>query len=156
MLGALSRAEFYLEFCAQKLGSDEKTGGVCRHKSERLEERKQIWLRLPWFGLDRLEIGMFPESLQRIALHLQVGGESQCWHGRGSRELRSRRCPTAAALRRSCDEKMRRDAIARQGRPILGCCGGMLGQDVGHAVAGKGLTVTVDENMPLPLICHAV
>lgn len=55
---------------------------------------------------------MLPEGLHRFALHLQVRrdvpADTRRWHGQGSRELSSRRYPTAATRPRSCDAALDR------------------------------------------------
>lgn len=70
---------------------------------------------------------MFPESLQRIALHLQVSGDVAA-RGRnaGVAEIVADYGHVGARLQQRCGaavtKNVRCDAIARQGRPILGCC----------------------------------
>jgi transposase len=125
------------------------------HRSERLQEREQICLGLPWPGPSGLDACVFPERLQRLALHLQVrrnvppsrsyAGMAEIVADDGHVGTRlQQRHGAAMAQHVGCYPLAckRRTVLRRDRRRVLV-------EDVGNAVARQWLAVAIDEDVLL-------
>jgi len=103
------------------------SGRRTRHKftrSERLQEGEKVWLGRPGLGPRGFDSGMFPECLQRIALHLQVRGDVPAGRGdAGMAKIVADHGHVGAGLQQrhgaAVTQHMRRDPLAREHRSLL-------------------------------------
>src|SRR5262249_13706304 len=120
--------------------------------SERLQEREQICFGLPRSRPSRLDASVFPERLQRLALHLQVrrnvpsrrsyAGMAEIVADNGHAGTRVQQRHRAAMT-----QQVGRYPLASKRRTTLRCDRRrVLAEDVGDAVARQWLAVAIDKD----------
>ena len=120
-------------------------------RSQRLQEREQVGLGLPWLCVRWLNAGLLPERLHGVALHLQVDRDvATCRCDAGMAKVVADHRHVASGLQQchgaTVAQDVRRDLLSQQYGVVASRCARVLREDVGDAIARQGLPVSIDEH----------